>query len=392
MALPASAGQLSSRPLGAILDPTYHSERELALPQEEGDYLTVSGTSQESDQHHSARLTSWVDSAERFLRSAPLPWWLYLLLVSAVLVATEVGLLLIRDGLAFSRSTITYQMIIYAFLPPYAFGLLFVLDRRAESAIERLRPLIAAKSDWRALASDAANMPFWPALTATLAGLASFLLLRTLNASAGEVILAGTTQSTKWVRLFEGTMLWSIAGVGVYHTVRQLRAIGHIYSHHVDIDLLNQLPLYGLASVSAFTSIGFIIAPSIMFVLLPRLLTDELSLAVALALFAIAALAFLAPLYRLHQALDSVKSARLGANSGKLESLIRQLHSQVGTSDLERVGQTHEAMEALKLERDIISSARTWPWPPASIRGTLATFLLPIAIWVIQQLLQPAFG
>jgi hypothetical protein len=283
-------------------------------------------------------------------------------------------------------------MIIYAFLPPYAFGLLFVLDRRAESAIERLRPLIAAKSDWRALASDAANMPFWPALTATLAGFASFLLLRTLNASAGEVILAGTTQSTKWVRLFEGTMLWSIAGVGVYHTVRQLRAIGHIYSHHVDIDLLNQLPLYGLASVSAFTSIGFIIAPSIMFVLLPRLFTDELSLSVALALFAIAALAFLAPLYRLHQALDSVKSARLGANSGKLESLIRQLHSQVGTSDLEHVGQTHEAMEALKLERDIISSARTWPWPPASIRGTLATFLLPIAIWVIQQLLQPAFG
>ena len=51
-----------------------------------------------------------------------------------------------------------------------------------------------------------------------------------------------------------------------------------------------------------------------------------------------------------------------------------------------------KAIEALKLERDIVSSARTWPWPPASIRGTLATFLLPIAIWIIQQVLRPVFG
>jgi len=353
--------------------------------------LTVSDTSQESDHRHSIRLSSWVDYVEHFLGSAVLPWWLSLLLVAAALVAIEMGLLLFRDGLAFSPSTITPQMILYAFLPPYGFGLLYFLDRKAENAIERLRPLIAAKSDWRVLSSHAANMPFWPALIATFAGFAFFLLLRTLSAFSGEVILTGTTESTKWVRLFEGMMTWSMGGVAVYHTVRQLKVIGHIYSHHAQVDLLDQPPLYGLANVSAYTAIGFIIAPSMVLALLPRLLTDELSLAVALALFGIAALAFLAPLQRLHLALDSVKSARLSANSAKLDSIIRQLHSQVGSFPLEHMDQIHEAIEGLKLERDIVSSARTWPWPPASIRGTLATFLLPIAIWIIQQLLQPVF-
>jgi hypothetical protein len=216
-------------------------------------------------------------------------------------------------------------------------------------------------------------------------------LLRTFSAFSGDVILAGTTEATKWVRLFEGMMLWSLAGVAVYHTVRQLGVIGHIYSHHVKLELLNQLPLYGLADVSAHTAIGFIIAPSLALALLPRLLADNLTLAVALSLFGIASLAFIAPLSRLHLALDSVKSARLRANSGKLESAIRHLHSQVESFSLDHVDQIHEAMEALKLERDIVSSARTWPWPPAAIRGTLATFLLPVAIWAIQQLLQPMF-
>jgi hypothetical protein len=50
------------------------------------------------------------------------------------------------------------------------------------------------------------------------------------------------------------------------------------------------------------------------------------------------------------------------------------------------------SLEILNLERDIIHSAPTWPWPAGSMKTVAAALLFPTVIWIIQQLLQSIFA
>ena len=344
-----------------------------------------------AEDHTRNRPKSWVDYLQRVLMRAPVPWWLPLVGIVLALITLEVILLNTAEGGTLRNPAPVAVMTLYAALVPYLFGLLFFLDRSASVAIERLRPVIRESSDWRVLRAKISNMPFWPALFSTLVGLLFFILVRIFAGVPGDPILSGTTETTRWIRLFEGVLLWPLTSVSIYHAIRQLGIIDKIYTHHVEISLLNQSPLYGLARVSSYTSIGLIIPTSLVLLAVTGLTRDPLSLGVAISVTGLSLFIFLAPLYKLHLVLDTEKDRRLFVNSQSIEGQVQKLHSQGDSFTYEYIDQIHRAIETFNLERDIIHSSPTWPWAPGSIKGTTAALLLPTVIWIIQQVLHSVF-
>lgn len=334
---------------------------------------------------------SWVDRLERWLEISPLPWWAMLLLVAAAFMALEFGVLLVVHGFTLAEIPLWPQVIFYSLIGPYAFGLLFMLDRRAARAVERMRPLMASDRECRELAVNISTMPFVPVLIATGGGVVLFLFLRMVSHNSSELIMAGTTWITRWIRLLEGLILWVLITVSIYHTIRQLRIMDRIFTHHVKVDMFNQEPLYQLAGVAFYTAIGLNVPVSTIFVLFPPLTGDRVSLFLALTFFALSAITLFAPLYQVHQLLEEQKSAQMSENARLLAASIAKLRQQIESQSLEGLEKTHQAISALQQDREITSNVPTWPWPPGSLKTTVATLLLPTVIWLIQQTLQSMF-
>lgn len=334
---------------------------------------------------------SWVDRAQELLARVPLPWWVPILAIPAGLIGLEYLLLKIPIFRAPFDNVPTGLTIFYAAQPSYLIGLMYVLDRRAEEAVVPLQSHLTSDSNPQRLRFSISNMPRWPALILTLTGLALFLILHSLTNIVETIVLVGTPEPARWLRFMEGALVWMAGFVVFYHTIRQLRIIDQIYTGHVTVNLLDQKPLYGLATIAAYTAIGVAIPSFAVFVSLPRLPTDPITLALAISVFALPAFTLIAPLYRLHLKLESEKGSRLDVNSAKIDGLIRRIHSHEDPESLEDVDHIHKLVSLLGVEREIVSSARTWPWPSGSMRALFAALLLPTIVWFIQRILESVF-
>lgn len=334
---------------------------------------------------------SWVDTAQDYLEQMRWPWWLPLILLSGLLFLMESTVLAAtvdHDG----RLLIDGIGVTNALAPSYIFGLLLILDRRAKAALLRLRPQLKDPGQLPVLQTTISSMPFWPTWLATCAGLIFFVLIAVANPAMNDLLLHNTTRLTRWIRLTEGTIVWMLGWTAIYHTVRQLRIIDLVFTRHVEVSLLNQAPLYGLAGVSSLTAVGLAVPPAIVLTLLPQLPTDALGLSALAAFVLVASLAFLAPIYRLHQLLEEQKEDLLSQNGGKLEDYRRVLHRALDADDADEIEQAHRTMQALNLERSILRFARTWPWAPGALGRVSAALLLPILIWLIQRYLGTWIG
>lgn len=330
---------------------------------------------------------SWLDRLHVILARLPLPWWLPILLVPVSLIALELIIRQVSNSQPPDDAPALGLMIFYATQPWYVIALLYFLDRRAEQAVIALEPLLRNGTDSGELRFTIGNMPYWPALLWTAIGLALFLLAHFFTTISENLVLAGSPESVRGIRLVEGALVWMAGLVAFYHTVRQLRIIDDTFTRRVRTNLLDQVPLYGLAGVSAYTAVGLAIPSTVVLLALPQVPTDVITLAIVVSVFGLAVLTFVAPLYRVHLELASEKADRLSANAVEMDALIQQVHKQAKARSFEGVGEMHTAIQILNLERTLIDSARTWPWPPGSIRALLATLLLPILIWIIQRLL-----
>jgi hypothetical protein len=336
---------------------------------------------------------SWVDQVQEGIRSAWFPWWLPFIIFPIVLIMLESYFLARESGPQALTWPIPMALaVIYAIFPFYVFGFLYFVDERSRIAIERLRPLLKKEWELDSLSFTLSNMPFLPAILASLAGFVFFLVLRSADEITGNVVLSGTTQVTRWIRLSEGVVLWTLIGVITYHTIRQLIIINRIYAYHVNIDLLNQTPLYELARIPVYTALSLVIPVSLILMALPRLPSDPVSISLLMLTLIFTTAIVIAPIYRVHLVLDDEKVKRQNLNSNLTDDLLANFREEAGSNAFKNASGIKTSLEILQLERDILHSAPTWPWPAGSMRTVAAALLFPTVIWLIQQLLQSIFG
>jgi len=72
-----------------------------------------------------------------------------------------------------------------------------------------------------------------------------------------------------------------------------------------------------------------------------------------------------------------------------MKAAVAELRRRIDSGQLKAMDDLNKTMASLEIEHATLTRIPTWPWPPGTLRGIVAAVLLPVAIWLIQQVLQP---
>ncbi|HSB89724.1 MAG TPA: hypothetical protein VLD63_06835 [Anaerolineales bacterium] len=281
------------------------------------------------------------------------------------------------------------------------------LDKSAASALASFRPLLAtvrskerrssqSDSTYAHLAYQLTTLPPIPTLLAALAG-ASFAivvhLLLTANGTTPSYLTgtAGTMLSTLSSLAFL-VLGNALSGTLAYHSIHQLALVSRIYTRHAAISIYQLQHLYALSRPGAFTAIGIMLYIYAWFATSSGSYPGPVEIALSLFFVTIAGATFALPLIGAHRRLAAEKNRRLAEASSRFEAATEDLHRQLNGQRIRGMNDPNKAIASLETEQVALRRISTWPWEPGVVRGLVAAFLLPVAVWGIQQLLGRLLG
>jgi hypothetical protein len=347
---------------------------------------------------------SWINRfVERVVR-LPGPAWAFYLLASIVLVAIQWAL-----QSAAGRTVNGFNLLV-AVTVPYEVGLMHYLIRTSAGALGEFRPALrATKAEAEALHFRLTTLPARPVvvvgLTVSLGSVALILASYTFQ-PASVVLGAGGLQILSLAdaaRIFQispaplslaftGLILlasWWATATYAYLSLHQLRLINTIYTHHTEIRMFRLGPLYAFSRHTLRSSLGLLLLAYALFATAREVMQGGLGLGSWILLVSGAVATFLLPLLGIHRHLVREKDRGLEETGKRMEGGVAELHRRMDRNELARMDDLNKALASLEIERAALERVPTWPWERGTLRSLVAALLLPLVIWLIQQILQP---
>ncbi len=348
---------------------------------------------------------SWFDRFTLWVDRLPGPAWLYYVILGAAfgLVGSAVQW---GEG-AYPVGTFNALHVWTASNFAFLLCLMHYIDKSAASALASFRPLLSSAdnmkrqfpedgSTYASLAYQLTTLRPRPALIATIAG-AAFAIAAHMLLTANGIVpgylsgAAGSPLSTLSVVVML-TLGNALSGLLAYHTIQQLALVSRIYTRHAYISIYQLQHLYALSRPGALTGIGIILFVYVWFATSRAEVPGPIEVALSLFFATIAAATFVLPLIGVHRRLAADKSRRLAEASSRFEAATEDLHSLLDGQRVDGVDDPYKAIASLETEQVALRRISTWPWEPGAVRGLVAAFLLPVAVWGIQQLLGQLFA
>jgi hypothetical protein len=173
---------------------------------------------------------------------------------------------------------------------------------------------------------------------------------------------------------------------------RQVRLVSRIYTHFTYLDLLRQRPLYEFSGLAARTAFGLVILNLVVDATSPGAFSQPGSLGLTLVLVIMAVITFLWPLMGVHRRLQAEKGRLLRETTKRFLAAIMELHQRVDDAKLSAMDEIDATLSSLAQEAKKIAAIPTWPWQPDQIRLLVSTILLPIVLWIDQQIVPKVIG
>jgi hypothetical protein len=101
---------------------------------------------------------------------------------------------------------------------------------------------------------------------------------------------------------------------------------------------------------------------------------------------------FIWPQLGIHGLQVEEKDRLLEEVSARLEAVMRKIHRDVDSGNLENMIELNMTLVTLELELNAVERIKTWPWQPETLRWLVAALVLPLGLWFIQFLLQRLLG
>ncbi len=120
--------------------------------------------------------------------------------------------------------------------------------------------------------------------------------------------------------------------------------------------------------------------------------TDPMALGIMVFMMLLAAVTFVLPLLGMHRRMVEEKTRLESEANQRLEAAIAELHRRVDAGDLTDMTELYRAIGGLEIELEMVAKIPTWPWQPGTLRVALSPLLLPVAVWLIQRLLERLAG
>ncbi len=274
----------------------------------------------------------------------------------------------------------------------YALALMHYLDDVARHALDTYRPAMRAdETHSRNLAYRLTNLPARPTLVASVVGvifaIGVLMLLYFAAPDFANKLILFTSPAATVVESVVFVLLWWIWGALIYHTIRQLRLVSHIYTTYTRIDIFNLSPLYSFSWLTARTAVGSVLATYAFIITAPGLMDNPITLGIMAFNLVFAMVAFGWPLVGVHRLLEAAKHHRLTSAAQRFEILVAELHRRANSGEFNSMGEMKEGLEALANERGVIEKVYTWPWQRETVSGLSTALLLPIILWVTTKVL-----
>ena len=337
---------------------------------------------------------SWADRLLDWIDRLPGPAWVAYTLLGVLLVA---GFTVVQWAFdSYPAGTLHPMHVLLSGGIAYSLALIHYLDRYAGHAFSRFRPALDAPPGYEDLLRyQLTTMPARATWIATFAGAGMGMLTSFLIPYEQRLQAYGFADNALSAVLYNAVYIvfWAVTGVLIYHIFHQLRLVDVIFKRHAYINLYQRRPLYGMAWISAYSGIfaglwailGSAVASSALPFLDP---TSALLQGLAsYALLPLIPVIFITPLWGVHRLLEAEKDRLLDINAASMEGVYRDLYQQHGNWNLDDVERQKHLLDMLDMEARMIQKIPTWPWQPEVPRTVIATILIPIGIWLIQQVL-----
>ena len=339
------------------------------------------------DSNNQQYAPSWIDRFTAWIGRLPGPCWSYFLglWLALLLVQTIVSWV---EG-SFPVGTLNPVQVFMSGVIAFFLALFYYLDERAGAALAILRPaLTASESKYQDLHFRLTTLPSRPAILASLVMLATALLAELINEPYFPEALASFPTSANLFRIIY-LIAWCLFGAFMYHTIRQLRLINHIYTRYTRINLFQMKPLYAFSNLSAITAGSLAIIIYGFLIVNPNMDTSDPAILIWVFVFLITAfVTFIWPQLGIHRLQIAEKDRLLEEANQHFEATIVELHQRVDDGKLEGMMDLNMAIASLQMELKILNEIPTWPWVPETVRWLATALLLPLGLWLIQVFLQ----
>lgn len=322
---------------------------------------------------------SWLDRCTAWVERLPGPPW-------AFYAALGAGGYLAVSGLRWLDGR--QPLGVFDPIPPpfllWALGVLALhhyLDRYARRALAQFRPLLRGDQvEYDRLEYELTTAAARPAALGGLIWVAVSAVLVLMTYGLARPYFPTWEIAVSILTFFVG-------GTFIQHVIHQMRTVRRIYAQVDHVDLYDTQPLVAFSGLTARAAIGLVLLQYAILAILPG--ESKLTLIVPSAILTVVALlVFVWPLLGVHQLLEEEKGEQLAAVEQRLKAAVTTLYARVDSGELVDMEQVEKTITSLKTTRDIVDSRPTWPWQPSTVRGLATAILLPIALWLLQELLQ----
>jgi hypothetical protein len=340
---------------------------------------------------HPPHQQGWFDTFADWVEALPGPAWITYFLLWVWVCLSLVGFQWAHSG----REVLPNlpYLIFFASQSITSLAMAHAIRAASSRSFERFRPLLDDGEEHVAAHKyTLARAPVRSTMIASLAT-AGVLPVVMILSDVSQPLRLNVVSLTSWTLLLIGLVVNGfVVGGTLYHLLYQLRAIHRLLVSAKPIDLNDLEPAYAFSSTTSLAALMLTLDNTLWYAIQPALLTDPFGVVAGIVMSGLALVVFIWPLWGAHRLLQREQVHLLKLNGAAFQRLRDELHSRARDGSFEGMGDLHHALSSLEVERARLDRVPTWPWHPGTFRGTLAAILLPIVIWLIQQILSQWLG
>lgn len=156
------------------------------------------------------------------------------------------------------------------------------------------------------------------------------------------------------------------------------------------IDLFMPRPLFAFSAFTVRIALGLVALTCIYSLAFPTTTNPAAYLYVIIVLGPMSIAEFILPLMGIHEMMLKEKERLQAELRGRIDKTMDAIDQtmEAASPSVQLVQAHKEYLAALFMEEDYIQKSPTWPWSPSTLRNLLAAVLLPLGIFVAQNLLE----
>lgn len=342
----------------------------------------ILGTTRREDTEYIPYPPSFVDRIMQAVQRLPVPYWL----TYFVLFILHSAFFLLLSWIDGWVDLFSVNPLIFLY-PMWLWGALAImtyLDFVAVDALASFRPLLDVPDqqieqfEYEFTTMPARGVIVGGVIWSLVYGFLVFLAYDSFFV-AYEVGILGTL-----VSVISGFISYFVGSAIYYHSFRQLLLASRTMKMAKQFNLFHLDPVYSFSRLTSRTGIAWIVLLSLSLVTFPIQLTNIGVLLIWFLQVVLAVAAFVLPLWIVHQRLVLQKRSAIAGLNQRVESALAQLHNRVDAWEIGDIELVNEVLAALAVEREVLQKIPTWPWRAGTLTGFLSALLLPVALMIIQ--------